>query len=186
MSMILRSPSVALAWIAVVIAPSRMFVVDRLVPVPAHVQTASAQEQPKVVLSEAEAAALPDTAGRESVAGMCAPCHGVLTVTTQRHTAAGWASVVDDMFGKGATGTDEEAEAVVVYLARHFPAVNVNAADATELARVLKIAKVEAEAIVAYRQSNPPFKTSDDLKRVPGVDPKIVDQQRAAIAFSGK
>ena len=184
--MILRSPFAALAWIVAIIAPSRGFAVDRPVPVPAHVRTASARAQPKVQLSEAEAAALPDTEGRETVVSLCTSCHGVLVVTAQRRTAAGWAAVLEDMWEKGATGTDEQGAAVVAYLTRHFPAVNVNTADATELARVLKIATEEAEAIVAYRTANPAFKTIDDLKRAPGVDPGKLNQQRAAIIFSGK
>jgi competence protein ComEA len=184
--MIVRSLTIAFAWLLVAVAPGRGSGVSRPVPLPSHAQTQPAREATKVQLSEAEAAALPETEGRDAVVNMCVPCHGVLVVTTQRHTAAGWTAVLEDMQDKGAVGTDEQAAAAVAYLARHFPAVNVNTADGTELVRVLKIGSEEAEAIVAYRKLNPAFKTVDDLKRVPGLDSGKVDQQRAAITFSGK
>jgi len=60
--------------------------------------------------------------------------------------------------------------------------VNVNTADAGTLARELDgIGPAKAQAIVEYRQKNGPFRTADDLLKVQGIGPKVLDQNRANI-----
>ena len=57
--------------------------------------------------------------------------------------------------------------------------VNINTADATALAKALNgIGVAKAKAIVSYREKNGPFKSLDDLKKVPGLDFSKIDSRR--------
>jgi competence protein ComEA len=60
--------------------------------------------------------------------------------------------------------------------------VNINTADAATLAKELSgIGKSRAEAIVAYRSKNGPFKSADELGLVKGIGQKVIDENRANI-----
>jgi competence protein ComEA len=62
--------------------------------------------------------------------------------------------------------------------------VDVNSADARALAESLDgVGLSKAEAIVAYRRQHGPFETLDDLARVDGIGPHILDRNREAIVF---
>jgi competence ComEA-like helix-hairpin-helix protein len=62
--------------------------------------------------------------------------------------------------------------------------VNINTADAATLAGSLRgIGRSKAEAIVAYRSENGPFKSVDDLVNVKGIGPKTLEQLRPMIAL---
>ncbi len=60
--------------------------------------------------------------------------------------------------------------------------VNINTADAKTLSSSISgIGDKKAEAIVQYRKSHGPFKTVDDLARVKGIGPKIIEKNRAVL-----
>jgi competence protein ComEA len=62
--------------------------------------------------------------------------------------------------------------------------VNVNTADAPTLARELTgVGKSKAEAIVAHRDKNGPYKGPDDLARVKGIGKKLVERNKANLRF---
>jgi competence protein ComEA len=62
--------------------------------------------------------------------------------------------------------------------------VNINTADAKTLARELDgVGKAKAEAIVAYREKNGPFKSVDDLVKVKGFGKKLIEQNKANLRF---
>ena len=62
--------------------------------------------------------------------------------------------------------------------------VNINTADAKTLARELDgVGKAKAEAIVAYREKNGPFKSADDLVKVKGLGKKLIEQNKANLRF---
>lgn len=54
--------------------------------------------------------------------------------------------------------------------------VNINTASVDELIALNGIGKVKAEAIVAYRTANGPFKTVDDLTKVKGLGGKNLEK----------
>lgn len=56
--------------------------------------------------------------------------------------------------------------------------LNINEADAATLAELSGIGAVRAEAIIAYRQANGPFRTVDDLAKVKGIGPAFIDKNR--------
>lgn len=62
--------------------------------------------------------------------------------------------------------------------------VNINTADAQTLAAELNgIGAAKAEAIVAYRKANGPFKRLEDLVRVKGVGAKTLEKNRAILVI---
>lgn len=56
------------------------------------------------------------------------------------------------------------------------PAVNINNADAITLADLDGIGASKAEAIVAYREANGPFKAAQDLSNVKGIGARTVEK----------
>ncbi len=52
--------------------------------------------------------------------------------------------------------------------------VNINTAEAADLAKISGIGPKKAEAIIAFRKANGKFKTVDDLQKVKGIGPKIL------------
>lgn len=64
--------------------------------------------------------------------------------------------------------------------------VDINTADAATLDRSLKgIGPRTAAAIVDYRSKNGPFKTVDDLAKVKGIGPALIDKNRANLTVGG-
>ena len=64
--------------------------------------------------------------------------------------------------------------------------VNINSADAATLDRVLlNIGPSKAQAIVAYRKANGPFRSIDQLALVKGVGLKTIEKNRDRIVLGG-
>lgn len=62
--------------------------------------------------------------------------------------------------------------------------VNINTADAAALDRVLlNVGPAKAEAIVAYRKANGPFRSIDQLALVKGIGLKTIERNRDRIAL---
>ena len=62
--------------------------------------------------------------------------------------------------------------------------VDINSADAKALAEAMSgIGLVKAEAIVAYREANGPFKRVEDLAKVKGIGAKTIEANRTAIVI---
>ncbi len=91
------------------------------------------------------------------------------------------------MSGLGAAASDEEFTDILEYLVKNFPPVtakvNMNKASASELENQLGFTSKQAADIVAYREKNGDFKTSDDLKKVPQMESRDVDLRRARMVF---
>ena len=62
--------------------------------------------------------------------------------------------------------------------------VNINSADAAAIDAAMKgVGAKYAAAIVAYRTKNGPFKRVDDLTKVKGIGPKVVERNRANLTI---
>jgi competence ComEA-like helix-hairpin-helix protein len=59
----------------------------------------------------------------------------------------------------------------------------VNKATAAELAAALAISRETASSIVSEREKNGPYKQWLDLKRVPGLDLKQLDDKKDRVEF---
>lgn len=136
---------------------------------------------------------LPDGPGKALVERTCKKCHAIENITRVRLTPERWGEVIDDMISRGAEGTDEEFDQMVEYLAKNFgrskapPAdaktsasqkISVNKATAKDLAAGLGLSAEDAEAIVRYREKNGDFKEWQDLKKVPGIDTKKIEDNK--------
>jgi competence protein ComEA len=126
---------------------------------------------------------LPDAPEKETFVATCGVCHEVDTAIGTRRTTADWQLVIDAMINRGALGTDDEFKAILGYLTRHFVIVNVNAAGAAEIAKVLELTPATAEALVAYRREHGAFASLDDVKRVPGIESGTIEDLKPRIAF---
>jgi mono/diheme cytochrome c family protein len=63
---------------------------------------------------------LPDGKGKDLLQQICADCHGLDVITSQRASKDGWASIVDSMVSRGANGTKEQLDTIIEYLAKNF------------------------------------------------------------------
>jgi competence ComEA-like helix-hairpin-helix protein len=142
---------------------------------------------PLLALFQAQAQDLPEGKGKDLVQNTCGSCHGLDVVVSQHATKDGWASIVDYMVSRGATGTAEEIQTIVDYLAKSFPAlpekVNVNKATAKDIESGLELTPQESEAIVKYRTDHGDFKDWDALAKVSGVDAKKLEAKKERIGF---
>jgi competence ComEA-like helix-hairpin-helix protein len=127
---------------------------------------------------------LPDGAGKDALLKMCVNCHGVDRVTGSQYSKKMWIGVVDDMVNRGAEGSDEEINALIGYLTRNFgKPVNVNTATAKEISDDLSFSSADAELVVKYRTDHGAFKTYEDLLKVPGLDRKLLEEEKKNIQF---
>jgi competence protein ComEA len=128
-------------------------------------------------------AGLPDGAGKDVVVRVCGACHEPIRAASVRLTRDGWAETIERMKARGAKITDPETVASLDYLATHFLGeaerpINVNTAPPIDLESVAGLLRREAAAVIEYRDKNGPFKTLDDMKKVPGIDFKKIDTRR--------
>jgi competence ComEA-like helix-hairpin-helix protein len=142
---------------------------------------------------------LPPGPGKEIVQQDCAKCHALKVVTSKRASRQQWSAVIDQMITRGADIADEDVETVVDYLAKNFgldqqPAgtgknhgrtkpVNVNSANAVELAAALGLSTKESASIVAYREQNGNFKEWRDLTKVPGINRSKIESNKNRFVF---
>jgi len=133
-------------------------------------------------------AQLPDGPGKAETQKICSQCHELERSISPRQDRAGWQGTMDKMINLGAKGTEKDFTVVLDYLAEHFPAddvprINVNKCRAIDLESALSLRRSEAAAIVEYRGKNGPFKSIEDLKKVPGVDAAKIEAKKDRLAF---
>jgi len=121
--------------------------------------------------------------GKGSFTRLCSDCHDADRVTASRRSRTEWEEVLDTMVSKGATGSDEDFSNVLVYLLRNFGRVYINTSPAADLVSVLGLTPADAAAIVAYRKEHEKFADFDAVLKVPGIDVKMLQQQKDAVAF---
>lgn len=143
--------------------------------------------------AQAEKAA--DDEGHKLLVKVCGSCHKLDLVTSRRGTREQWRATIEAMVDKGADATDEEFNAVLDYLTKNYgpdkpggqPAVptklNINTADAKQIATFLGIPEADGAAIVRYRDANGNFKSWEDLVKVPGIDAKKFEAKKDRIVY---
>jgi competence protein ComEA len=129
----------------------------------------------------------PDGPGKDALLKTCSKCHSPNIVMANGQDREGWENTITKMVSLGAAGSDEDFTAILDYLVKNFPPpvvkINVNKATAAELETGLALSAKEGEAIVSYREKNGDFKSIDDLKKVPLVDPKKLDAKKDRLSF---
>lgn len=126
---------------------------------------------------------LPDAPGKDQVVNVCGKCHEPQRVAALRLTREGWEEVVTKMVSLGAKASDDDLKQITDYLADNFKGeaakpINLNTASSVDLESVAGLLRKEAAAWIAFRTKNGPCKTLDDLKKVPGVPFKKIDERR--------
>jgi competence protein ComEA len=129
----------------------------------------------------------PPGQGRDTVLRVCSKCHSPLILLANPRTREAWEDTITKMAGLGAEATDAEFSDILDYLSANVNPdtmkVNVNRATSTTLQSALTLTPKDADAIIAYRAKNGDFKTLDDLKKVPGVDTKKIDDHKDKLTF---
>lgn len=133
-------------------------------------------------------AQLPDGPGKAETERICSQCHELARSISLRQNHAGWQATMDKMITLGAKGTDQEFQTVVNYLSAHYPAdevprINVNTARAIDLEAGLTLRRSQAAAIIEYRAKNGPFKSIEDLEKVPGIDVARIEAKKDRLTF---
>lgn len=131
---------------------------------------------------------VPEGPGKEETQRLCSQCHDLDKSFSLRQDQAGWQRTIAKMVAFGMKGTEDETRAVLEYLVRNFPAdevpkINVNKADAIDFESGLSLRRSQAAAIVKYRETHGPFKTIEDLKKVPGVDAARIEAKKDRLIF---
>lgn len=71
-------------------------------------------------------------------------------------------------------------------LAKDDVKININKATVKELKKLKQVGTKVAEKIVDFREKNGPFKKPEDIMKVPGIGPKIFEQNKDIIIIGDK
>jgi competence protein ComEA len=133
-------------------------------------------------------AQMPPGPGREETQRVCSGCHELERSISLRQNRDGWKATINKMVGLGAQGTEQEFSAALDYLSQNYPAqaisrLNVNTARAIDFESRLTMKRSESAAIVKYRTDHGSFKSIDELKKVPGIDPAKIEAKKDVLVF---
>ena len=128
---------------------------------------------------------LPEGAGRATTERLCGACHGFGNFVRRRETRDGWNAVIEDMIRRGAKGEEEEWAEISDYLVAQLSPVkvNVNQAAAEAIADALTLKPEQAKAIVKHREANGPYKSLEDLQKVPSLNASTLEAKKNSIEF---
>jgi competence protein ComEA len=137
-----------------------------------------------VLLISSLSQSLPDGAGKELVEVICTGCHDANRIIAKQGTKADWQSKVLEMLQECPDVAQDERARIVEYLAKSFPKhVNVNTASAKDIAEILELSVRDGESIVSYRQEKGKFQTTDDVKKIPGIDAAKIEAVKNRLEF---
>jgi len=153
-----------------------------LIVILAAAGAAAGQSPQRVVSGEG----MPDGPGKDVTVQACGSCHDARRAASVRLTRDGWAAVIDSMQRFGARFSPEEVPVILDYLSTHFlgealQPLNLNTATQIDLEAAGGLLRREAAAVIRYREQHGRYKTLDDLKQVPGLDFKKIENRRDAV-----
>jgi competence protein ComEA len=125
----------------------------------------------------------PDGPGKPELVKVCSACHDAEIVLVHQLTPGEWAETLQNMGQLGAEGTPDEWRLIERYLDGNFASILINKAAADELQITMDLTAEVAGAVIKYRQDKGPFKSIDDIKKVPGVDAAKVDERTSRFVF---
>ena len=146
-------------------------------------QTAQARAAMPRQAQAPESQGLPDAPGKALVERACIVCHGFEYLVPSVRTVSQWRDVLAVMRQYGAQASDEEWKAMTEYIAANIAYLSMNKATAEEIRLVFGVSEKIAQNVVAYRDKEGSFKTIEDLKNVPDLDPKAIDALKARLTF---
>jgi competence protein ComEA len=118
----------------------------------------------------------------------CSKCHEIERVLSKRQDKGGWQDTVAKMQGYGLVADDADLKRIIDYLAINLPPetitkLNINTAARIDFESALSVKRSVAAAIIDFRDKNGGFKSIDDLKKVPGVDPAVIDEKKNSLTL---
>ena len=131
---------------------------------------------------------LPDGPGKAETTKLCSQCHELSRSVSVRQDKAGWQTTMTKMATLGMKGSETDLQTVFDYLASHYqadevPKLNINTAEAIDIESALGVRRSQAAAIISHRDKHGPFKSIDDLKKVPGLDPAKIESKKDRFTF---
>jgi competence protein ComEA len=140
------------------------------------------------LLTSAAKADLPEGFGKTPTVQVCGKCHSPERATSLHQSDSEWEETITKMVKLGARGSDDDFDAIFVYLTQHFGPqkpgpININKANAVDLQTTLLLRRSQAMAILQYRSQNGDFKSIDDLRKVPGLDFSKIEAKKARLVF---
>ena len=131
---------------------------------------------------------MPDGTGKAETQKLCSKCHELDKSLSLKQDRAGWQRTIEKMLASGLKASDADIATVLDYLTRNYPAddvprLKVNSADAIDFESILSLKRSQAAAIIAFREKNGPFKSLDDLKKVPGIEAAKLDAKKDRLIF---
>lgn len=131
---------------------------------------------------------LPDGFGKTATVQVCGKCHSPERAASLHQSQSEWEETITKMVKLGARGSDEDFDAILVYLTQHFGPekpgpININQANAVDLQTTLLLRRSQAMAILQYRSEHGDFKSIDDLRNVPGLDFSKIEAKKSRLLF---
>jgi len=141
-----------------------------------------------VIAAASLRAQMPEGPGREETQKLCSECHELERSISLRQDRDGWKTTINKMVSFGMQGTDRDFSAILEYISANYPAqimprLNVNTARAIEFESRLTLRRSQAAAIIEYRTKHGGFKSIEDLKKVPGIDPAGIEAKKDVLVF---
>lgn len=141
--------------------------------------------------SNAATTVLPEGPGKQATIRVCGKCHAPELAVSVRQNRGAWETTISKMANMGMEATGDELGVVLDYLAKNFapvpaPLLNINKATPVDLESVLLLLKSQAAAIIQYRTENGDFKSLEDLRKVPGLDFKKIEDKKNRIVFEDR
>jgi competence protein ComEA len=141
-----------------------------------------------VIAAASLRAQMPEGPGREETQKLCSDCHELERSISLRQDRDGWKTTINKMVSFGMQGTERDFSVILEYLAANYPAqimprLNVNTARAIEFESRLTLKRSQAAAIIDYRTKHGSFKSIEDLKKVPGIDPARIEAKKDVLVF---
>ena len=121
--------------------------------------------------------------GAETFNAVCSKCHTPERILAARRTSTQWEEVLEKMTKIGAQITDENYETIMDYLLRRYGMININRGESKDIAMIVNLSAADADSIVKYRADHGAFADFDAVAKVPGIDVKKLEANRAAISF---
>jgi competence protein ComEA len=118
----------------------------------------------------------------QSMQAVCGKCHNLQLVTSTPRSLDAWRDTMQKMVDHGARGTDDQFDDILDFLNRTVTTIDVNSADADQLATVLDVSEATAQRIIDRRRTRK-LANVGDLKGIPGVDAAAVDSKSKLLYF---
>jgi competence ComEA-like helix-hairpin-helix protein len=124
-------------------------------------------------------------AGKAIILDTCASsCHGTERFASEHRSKSQWIDTIETMKGEGASASEADFKAILGYLVAHSGIqIKINSATAKQIDDAMDLEPGQSDAIVKYRDEHGKFADWQALMKVPGLDPKKLEEQKANVIY---